>query len=187
MTLIEALQGIPDHRRDRGKRHPLWVILLFIVMGNLAGYQGNRPLQEFSRRYGSHIVNLLGIEVNSLPSYSTFRRVHLGLNFMALSSAFAAWMQHEVEVVNDLYPIDGKRIAQPLTDSDDKIRFAGLVSVFSQRTGVTVDVAALTCDENSEIKVVQRLIETLKLDGAIVSLDALHAQKNIVDDCRGWQ
>ena len=93
----------------------------------------------------------------------------------------------EVEVVNDLYPIDGKRIAQPLTDSDGNTRFAGLVSVFSQRTGVTVDVAALTCDENSEIKVVQRLIETLKLDGAIVSLDALHAQKNIAGVCRGWK
>jgi len=187
MTLIEALQCIPDHRGERGKRHPLWVILVFIVMGNLAGYQGNRPLQEFSRRYGSHIVRLLGIEVSSLPSYSTFRRIHLELDFMALSSAFAEWMQHQVEEGNDLYPIDGKRITQPLSDTDGKTRFAGLVSVFSQRTGVTVDVAALTCTKNSEIKVVQCLIETLKLEGAIVSLDALHTQKNIVDDFSGWE
>ena len=51
------------------------------------------------------------------------------------------------------------------------------MSVFSQRCGVTVDLAALSCEENSEIKVVQCLIEKLKLRGAILSLDALHAQK----------
>jgi len=187
MTLIEALQTVPDHRHERGKRHSLWVLLVFVVMGNLAGYQGNRPLQEFSRRYGHHIVQLLGIEVNSLPSYSTFRRLHLDLDFMAFSAAFAEWMQHEVEEGDDLYNIDGKRIAQPLTGSDGKTRFAGLVSVFSQRCGVSVDLAALTSEENSEIKVVQCLIEKLKLQGAILSLDALHAQKNSLDDFREWQ
>lgn len=59
--------------------------------------------------------------------------------------------------------------------------------LFSQRTEVTVDVAALTCEENSEIKVVQCLIKTLKLEGALVSLDALHTQKNIVDDFSEWE
>ncbi|MBM0742707.1 hypothetical protein JOY44_14005 [Phormidium sp. CLA17] len=28
MTLIEALQTIPDHRRGAGQRYPLWVFLL---------------------------------------------------------------------------------------------------------------------------------------------------------------
>jgi hypothetical protein len=32
MTLIEALQSIPDYRSARGKRHPLWVVLVMIVM-----------------------------------------------------------------------------------------------------------------------------------------------------------
>jgi hypothetical protein len=44
MDLIEAFQEVPDYRSARGKRHPLWVILVVIVMGNLAGYRGNRPL-----------------------------------------------------------------------------------------------------------------------------------------------
>jgi hypothetical protein len=40
------LQTVPDYRKARGKRHPLWIILVFMVMGNLAGYRGNRPLEE---------------------------------------------------------------------------------------------------------------------------------------------
>jgi hypothetical protein len=176
MTLIEALQTVPDPRHQRGKRHLLWVLLVFVVMGNLAGYQGNRPLQEFSQRYGHHIVQLLGIEVDSLASYSTFRRLQRDVDFMAFSTAFAEWMQ-QTAAGDDFYSVDGKRIAQPLTGSDGKTRFAGLVSVFSQRCGLTVDLAALTCDENSEIKVVPYLIQKLNLQRAILSLDALHAPK----------
>jgi predicted transposase YbfD/YdcC len=42
-----------------------------------------------------------------------------------------------------------------------------------------VDVAALTIEENSEIKVVQCLMEKLQLQGVILSLDALHTQKTL--------
>jgi hypothetical protein len=48
MKLLKALKSVPDYRSPRGKRHPLWLILLLIVMGNLAGYQGNRPLAAFA-------------------------------------------------------------------------------------------------------------------------------------------
>jgi hypothetical protein len=37
MTLIEALQTVPDYRAKRGRRYQLWVILLLIVLGTLNG------------------------------------------------------------------------------------------------------------------------------------------------------
>lgn len=58
MTFIEALQRVPDYRYARGKRHPLWVILVVIVIGNLAGYWGNRPLADFAQRYGPDIARV---------------------------------------------------------------------------------------------------------------------------------
>ncbi len=42
MTLIEALKTIPDHRRQAGRRYPLWVFLLLIILGTMSGYQGYR-------------------------------------------------------------------------------------------------------------------------------------------------
>ncbi len=39
MTLIEALQSVPDYRKARGERQPLWIMFVTIVMGNLAGYR----------------------------------------------------------------------------------------------------------------------------------------------------
>ncbi|KAB1991053.1 transposase family protein, partial [Haemophilus parainfluenzae] len=106
MTLIEALQTVPDYRKARGKRHPLWIILVFIVMGNLAGYQGNRPLEEFAQRYGAEVARLLQIELEAVPSFSTFRRAHIELDFAALSETFAQWMRQHLTVDDDVYAID---------------------------------------------------------------------------------
>lgn len=153
MTLIAAFQGVPDYRSARGKRHPLWLILVMIVMGNLAGYQGNRPLAEFADRYGHDIARLLKVDVQSMPSFSTFRRAHLCLDFVALSEAFQDWMSQKVSADETSYAIDGKRIRQPITDAEGKTRFVGLVSVFAHHQGITVALAALTETENSELKV----------------------------------
>jgi hypothetical protein len=183
MNLIEALQTVPDYRQARGKRHPLWIILVFMVMGNLAGYQGNRPLAEFALRYGAEVARLLQLELEAVPSFSTFRRAHIGLDFAALSEVFGQWMGQHLTVDDDVYAIDGKRIRQPLTDADGKTRFVGLVSVFAQAQGITVDLAALTLTETSELKVVQYLLEKLRLSGVVLTLDALHAQKNTVAHC----
>ena len=107
----------------------------------------------------------------------------MGLDFAAFSDVFAQWMRQHITVDDTVYAIDGKRIRQPLTDDDGKTRFVGLVSVFAQTQGVTVDLAPLTTAENSELKVVQYLLEKLHLSGVVFSLDALHAQKNTVAHC----
>ncbi|PSN11554.1 ISAs1 family transposase, partial [filamentous cyanobacterium CCP5] len=112
--------------------------------------------------------------------FSTFRRAHIGLDFPALSEAFAQWMRQHLTVDDDVYAIDGKRIRQPIPDEPGKTRFVGLVSVFAQAQGMTVDLAALTTPKTSELKVVQYLLEKLHLTGVVFSLDALHAQKNTI-------
>lgn len=178
MTLIEALKTIPDYRKARGKRHPLWVMLVTIVMGNMAGYWGNRPLATFAERYGQQIAHLLQVELSAMPSYSTFRRAHLHLDFEAFSTAFSQWMSQYHSVDEESYAVDGKRIGQPMVGEDGKRRFVGLVSVFAQQQGITVELAELSETENSEIKVAQYLFEKLKLEGTIITLDAAHTQKN---------
>jgi hypothetical protein len=125
-SLLTALQSIPDHRSARGKRYPLWVLLVFIVMGNLAGYRGNRPLAEFAQRYGRELTRLLQVELKEMPCFSTFRRVHLDLDFTSLCHAFRTWMEPLVSIDEEYYAIDGKRIRQPIAGADGKTRFVGL-------------------------------------------------------------
>ncbi|MBH8574791.1 transposase family protein [Nostocaceae cyanobacterium CENA369] len=41
-SLIEHLQQVEDFRTTDGRRHPLWLVLLFVIMGTMSGYVGYR-------------------------------------------------------------------------------------------------------------------------------------------------
>ena len=179
--LIEELKSISDHRKARGKRYPLWVLLLLILMGMMAGYRGYRPLQTFVSEYYAALSELIGIELSRVPSFSTFRRTMLEIDLEQLSDAFEMWMLQQPELVSLCtggVAIDGKRIRQPIEMQDGKQRLVGLVSLFASQSGVSLKLQALTEEENHEIEVVRTLLKTLKLEGLIITMDALHAQKN---------
>lgn len=181
-NLIEELKQIPDFRKARGKCYPLWILLLLIIMGLLAGYRGYRPLQQFVQEHHESLSELLGIELMRVPSFSTFRRVMMGLDAQQFSARFETWMLSQAQdrsLAAGAAAIDGKRICQGMTDEQGIERFVGLVSLFGLEQGVTLKLQALTQQDNSEMTVVQTLLETLKLEGLIITMDALHAQKNI--------
>ncbi|NCS08078.1 MAG: transposase family protein, partial [Microcystis aeruginosa G13-07] len=46
LSLIEKLKKVKDFRKDKGKRHPLWIVLLVIILGTMLGYSGYRELGE---------------------------------------------------------------------------------------------------------------------------------------------
>ena len=37
-SLIDYLKQIPDFRHSSGTRHPLWLVLLIIILGMMSGY-----------------------------------------------------------------------------------------------------------------------------------------------------
>jgi predicted transposase YbfD/YdcC len=58
-----------------------------------------------------------------------------------------------------------------------------MVSAYSQRQDVVVAVQAFESKSTSELKVVQKLLKALALQDVVVTLDALHCQKNYTVDC----
>ena len=53
-----------------------------------------------------------------------------------------------------------------------------LVSVYSSKQGVVLASQQFEAKHNSELKVVQTMLETLGLEGVVFTMDALHCQKN---------
>jgi hypothetical protein len=180
MTLIEALQTIPDHRRGAGRRYPLWVLLLLIILGTMSGYRGYRGLARFMQRHQEHLALRLGLPRTALPSYSTIRRLLMDIDFDAVADAFNRWVQGcGLVQPGDNCAIDGKSLKNTVTDVyDAQQNFVNVVSVFQLEQGIVVGQTAFENHDKSEIEVVYELLEALQLSGVTVSLDALHAQKN---------
>lgn len=180
MTLIELLETVPDPRAQRGKRHPLAIVLLVIIMGTMLGYWGYRPIAEFIERYGNELRTRLELRDEvEFPSYSTLRRVMMQLDFAAFAGVFSQWAKQFVPLdTAAVVAVDGKSIKSTVSEYDQATQnFVSIVSVFSHERGFVYQMQAMENQQGSEQTVVQQLLKTLNLDAVVVTLDALHCQK----------
>jgi predicted transposase YbfD/YdcC len=183
MSLIEALKTIPDWRRGAGRRYPLWVFLLLIILGTMSGYRGYRGLARFMARHQAHLAERLGLARAELPSYSTIRRLLNQIDFQAVAQAFTQWAQAcGLLQVGDDCAVDGKGLKNTVTDAHGaQQNFVNVVSMFQLQQGVVVAQTVFDNGQESEINAVYALLEQLEVTGVTFSLDALHAQKKTVE------
>ena len=110
-NLIESLQNIRDFRAVHGRRYPLWLILLLVIMGTISGCQSYYALEEFGARHCAALCEKLGLTLNRLPSDTTFRRVLQKLDFALLAQQFEEWAKDNIEMEpGEEIAIDGKSI-----------------------------------------------------------------------------
>ena len=75
--------------------------------------------------------------------------------------------------------VDGKAIAGTIKDPQNNYQnFVSLISVFASQRGIVLACDKLENKKESEIYTVQRLLQALDIQGEIITLDALHCQKN---------
>jgi DDE_Tnp_1-associated len=184
--LIDTLAQIPDFRVPKGRRHPLWFVLLLTLMGTMSGYYGYRAIGAFVKRHRQALVLAFDIPKDRVPSYSTIRRVMSGVDIEQFTEVFNAWATHSFgEPSGEWLAIDGKGIAGTVSGARRaEQNFLSTVSVFCARRGVVVGSAKLENKKESELQTVRTLLEVLDLQGAGLSLDALHCQKNSEGDYR---
>lgn len=180
--LIENLRQVKDYRTTDGRRHPLWLVLLFVIMGTMSGYVGYRAWGDFVTRHRRLLIEKFGIHRHGVPSYSTIRRVLMGVDFDALATIFNQWAQHYVELEESEWcGIDGKSIKGTMQDAQGEYQnFVSVVSVFAGKRGLVIGLDKLQNKAGSEITTVQNLIAALDIKGVVFSLDALHCQKKLV-------
>lgn len=181
MNLLALLKTTPEFRHLRGRRHDLDFVLLLVIAGALCGYWGYRPAAEFAQRYGAAICIALGRPVpQRMPSYSTFRRVMVQMDFVAFAAVFNRWAAAYVGIeVAEWMAIDGKSIRGSVTAYNQSAQnFMMLVSVFSHKRGFVLHSQPMENKKIGEQQVVQSIVEVLDLNQAVVSADALHTKKN---------
>ena len=110
-NLMEELKKIRDFRTGKGRRHPLWLILLLVIMGTMSGCLGYRALGDFVKRHKQSLVEILEIPKKRVPSYSTIRRVMMRVDFEELTQVFNSWASEYVELNrSEWLATDGKSI-----------------------------------------------------------------------------
>jgi hypothetical protein len=180
-SLITELKKVPDYRTKQGQRHPLWLVLVLVIMGTMSGCVGYRGLGDFVKRHKQSLIEILEIPKDRVPSYSRIRRVMMRVNFEELTQVFNCWASQYVELSElEWLATDGKSIKATVLDySSAYQRFISVVSVFSSHQGLVVGLQTMDNKQTSEIATVQNLIAVLDLKGVVFSFDALHCQKKL--------
>jgi predicted transposase YbfD/YdcC len=173
--ILPLLAAFPDPRARRGVRHPIAVILALAVCAVLAGARSFVAITEWAADADQATLTGLGV-TGRVPSESTFRRTLQSLDADALDDAAGAWAQQRTAPprgVRRLIAVDGKTlrgsgvVGQPARH---------LLAALDHGRGVVlgqVDVQAKT----NEIPMFATLLDRIDLAGAVITADALHAQR----------
>ncbi len=139
-NLLETLTQVQDFRAPRGRRYPLWLLLLLVIMGTISGCFGYRALEDFSRRHHDALVASWQLPPTRFPSDSTFRRIMMGIDFTELAHVFNNWANDWMPTQEqDWLGVDGKSIKATLSNYDQTYQdFINVVSVFNTRCGAAI-------------------------------------------------
>ncbi len=173
--LLAVLADVPDPRARRGVRHRLAVILSLALCAVLAGARSFTAIAEWAADADQATREALGV-TGVVPCESTFRRTLQHLDADALDDAAGAWAQRRTS------PAPGTRRAVAVDGKT--LRGSGaaggpgrhLLAALDHGHGVVlgqVDVEAKT----NEIPMFATLLDRIDLAGAVVTADAMHAQR----------
>ena len=179
-TLIEKFKKVKDFRSSQGKRHHLHIVLTIIMLSMLCGYVTYKEIDQFIKENEQKLITCLKIVKKKLPSYSTIRRVIIGIKKEEINILFHSFVSeiygHQEEL--DWIPIDGKTLKNTINNyGHKKQNNLTMVSFFSEKTRLIINSDSFEGKKGSEIHKVQAMIKECSLINKVFTLDALHCNK----------
>jgi predicted transposase YbfD/YdcC len=180
--LAACFAGLADPRATRRCDHRLIDILAIAVCAVIACAESWEDIELYGRSKRAWLETFLALP-NGIPSHATFRRVFMLIDPDAFEACFARWAQSLVgKVEREVVAIDGKTVRRSGSRRHDHGPLH-LVSAWASDQGLVLGQREVDGKSN-EITAIPELLDTLHLDGCIVTLDAMGSQKRIAERIR---
>ena len=180
--LVDVLAGVPDFRKPRGLRHPLVAVLALVCVGLLCGYDTYGAVAAWGADHGDGFLDVLGFTAGRYPCAATLFNVLKGLDRGELEARLGAWAQEVLaadpepgEVPGEGISADGKTLRGSRKQG---MPGAHLLCVVSHRLGLALAQRPVG-DDTNEIPVLVEALKGLVLEGRVVTVDALLAQREV--------
>jgi predicted transposase YbfD/YdcC len=178
--------ALPDPRQRRTRiRYPLLSLIVIAICATVSGANTTEDMAVFARTHRAWLARLVKLpeDEKESPAHDTFDRVLAALDAVAFQKCLLAWLTALHENIQGLIAIDGKVVREAMARSGEQGPLT-LVSAWASANHLLLGQVAGVAGSN-ELEAVPRLLELLQLEGAIVTLDAMSCQHNIVEQIVG--
>jgi len=183
-SFLLHMRVVPDHRVVGMVTYPLDEILLATLTGVLCGADDWDGIETAGRGLIEWLRQFLPFRCG-VPSAQTFRKVFRLLPPDALERGFISWVASLQEVVRGVVAVDGKTL-RGSKHASDGTGALHLLSAYACGAGLVIGQRAVDGKSN-EITAIPELLDMLALKGAIISIDAMGAQKEIAAKIAGQE
>ena len=170
-TLWEALGDVPDRRGRQGRQYSLRSILGISLAAMLAGANDLRAIFRWGRRLRPEALRAFGVVSGKAPCHATYHYFFASLDADALSRTLGRHALRQAEPGH--VAIDGKTLRGSRRGERKALH---VLSAFAVDLGAVIGDLAVEPDAN-EIAAALALLKDLPLNGAIVTGDAIFAQR----------
>jgi predicted transposase YbfD/YdcC len=173
--VIDFFSDLNDHRSSNGnKQHELLDIIAITICAVVCGAESWEEISEYGRIKKEWLSSFLSLP-NGIPSHDTFNRVMSSLDPLSFESCFSNWVSSLIVATNEVISIDGKTICGAKVNGKSPIH---MVSAWASKNNIALGQVKVN-EKSNEITAIPVLIESLAIEGSIITIDAMGCQKEI--------
>jgi predicted transposase YbfD/YdcC len=173
---------LQDPRVERTKRHKLLDVVFIAVCALLCGANDFVGMEKFGKAKKEWLKKYLELP-EGIPSHDTFGRVVQALDPQEFVNCFRSWVTIFADTDEGRHiSIDGKT-ARASLDRAAGQQAVHVVTAWARANGLALGQVAVD-NKSNEITAIPKLLEMLELSGAVVTIDAMGCQADIVAKIR---
>jgi predicted transposase YbfD/YdcC len=170
--------GLTDGRHAKGKRYPLALVLVGLVVAKLAGADKPQAIADWVAERAALFVETFELKWTTMPSHHTYRRVmRQAVKLSELDQTAQAFLAEMPQTgVPVQICLDGKTLRGTIASGES--RGLHLLAAYWPGTGLVLCQVAVDPSTN-EIGTAPQVLKALDLKGKIISGDAIFAQRDL--------
>lgn len=178
MTLIEHLTLVEETRSDINRKHDLVDVMFLVISAIMAGAEGWRDIQTFGDSKADWL-RLYRPFTHGIPRRHTIARILRTIVVESLLEALLGWVnERRTHSGKPLIAFDGKVLRGAYRN--DAKQALQLVTAYDTENGLVLS-QKVTPSKRGELATVKAMLDVLNLKGAVVTLDALHCQRETLE------
>ena len=183
--IMELFEEIPDPRRPGGNiQHKLVDLLVIILLGVICGCETWIEIEDYAHAKYEWLKTFLELP-GGVPSNDTYRRLMARMHPQRLENAYRQWVLPYVGgCVGKHIAIDGKTICAAsnyrMNDEETPEGKLHIISAWVREDGISLGQTK-TEEKSNEITAIPKMLDTMDIKGAVVTIDAMGCQVNIAE------